>query len=989
MLSIGFSAFAQKEITGTVTDDTSLTLPGVAVFVKGTDVGTTTDFDGNYTITVPEGSSTLTFSSVGFKEKNESINGRSSINVALEVSNEALEATVVIGYGARRKQDLTGSVAVIDTKDVVAFPAQSVEQTLQGRAPGVNVASQNAGEPGAPIRLRIRGGSSINASSDPLFVVDGFIAGSLPAPEDIASIQVLKDASSTAIYGSLGANGVVVVTTKKGTRGKIKVEVNSSVSLQEVSNTIDLLDADQFADYISEINPNYVQGTANTDWQDLTFGSGQIQNHQLSVSGGSEKSRYYLSTSYFDQEGIIPNTGADRISVVANIDVDVNDYFKAGVNTLGRRSTRDGVRSQQQSGGSGAAGVISSALRFSPDSGVFDANGDFSLPNVGDDIDNPVANATQGRNERTDDLYQVNAYTEFKILEQLKFKSTFGLRSFNRQQGEFFPTTLIRGQGVNGQGSLESTKNTNWSTEHYLTYSSDLGFGTLTATGGYSFFRTVNQRFGFEGTGFPDETLSFESLDAATNFPPGGIDTAFSERDLSSFFGRVNLDIQDKYLITFSGRADGASTFSPDSKWGYFPSAAIAWKMHNESFLEDQNAISQWKWRVSYGQTGNPSNAAFGTFASLEPIPGVLGDQTVNSVAVRRFPNRDLVWETVTQFNAGVDLGFVNNRINLTGDYYIKTTDDLLFNRPLPEIAGTSDETFLQNIGSLENRGFELQLITKNIVGDFNWTTDFNISHNKNEVLELPDNNQDIEVGTSPGHLLLRQPSILRTGESVGSFFGFVYDGVLQNGETAVSGNVDIAGSAQYRDVNEDGVLNDADRVIIGDANPDFTFGFNNSFSYKNFDLNMFFQGSVGGEILSYTLLELNTLTGANNATTQVLDRWTPANPNTNIPAAGVGLDPRRISDRWVFDGSYIRLQNLTVGYTLKDELSKKLKLSKLRMYVSGQNLLTFTEYPGLDPEVSFGRGTGSSGNSNLNVGFDYGSFPNVRSFTMGVNVAF
>ena len=988
-LSIGFTAVAQKEVTGTVTDDTSLTLPGVAVFVKGTDVGTTTDFDGNYTITVPDGSTTLSFSSVGFKDKDEPIDDRLNINVVLEVSNEALEATVVIGYGSRKKQDLTGSVAIVDTKDVVAFPSQSVEQTLQGRAPGVNVSSQNAGEPGAPIRLRIRGASSINASSDPLFVVDGFIAGSLPAPEDIASIQVLKDASSTAIYGSLGANGVVVVTTKKGTRGKTKVEINSSVSLQEVSNTIDLLNAEQFGEYINEIRPGNSLGSFDTDWQDLTFGSGFLQNHQASIAGGGDKSRYYVSTSFFDQEGIIPNTGTDRLSVVANLDMDVNDYFKAGVSTLGRRSNRNGVRTQQATGGSGSAGVVSSVLRFSPDVGVLDENGNFSLPSVGDDIDNPIANATQGRNERVDDLYQANAYTEFQLLEQLKFKSTFGLRSFNRREGIFFPTTLIRGQGVNGLGSLESVKNTNLTTEHYLTYTNDLNFGTLTATGGYSFFKTTGERFGFTGTGFPDETLSFESLDAATDFAQSGVETSFRERTLTSYFARVNLDIQDKYLLTFSGRADGSSTFSRNNKWGYFPSGAFAWKMHNESFLQDQNAISQWKWRVSYGQTGNPSNAAFETIATLESIPAVLGDEAVNAVSVRRFSNDNLKWETVTQFNAGVDLGFVNNRINFVADYYVKTTDDLLFRRPLPEIAGTSASTILQNIGSLENRGIELQLTTKNIVGDFNWTTDINFSHNRNEILELPDNNQDIETGNAPSHLLLRQPSILRKGESVGTFFGFVYDGVLQNGETAVSGNVDLPGSAQYRDINEDGVLNDDDLTIIGDPNPDFAFGINNTFNYKGFDLNIFFQGVYGGDILSYTLLELNTLTGSNNATTQILNRWTPANPNTNIPAAGVGLDPRRISDRWVFDGSYVRLKNLALGYTLNNDITKKLKLSKLRMYISGQNLLTFTEYPGLDPEVSYARGTGNTGNSNLNLGLDYGSFPNVRTFTMGVNVAF
>lgn len=986
LMCLGISATAQQEIVGTVTDDTQLPLPGVAVFVKGSTVGTTTDFDGNYTITVPDGTTILSFSSIGFKDKDEAISGRTTINVELTVSNESLEETVVIGYGTTKKQDLTGSVAIVDTKDVVAFPVQSVEQSLQGRAPGVNVSSQNAGEPGAPIRLRIRGGSSINASSDPLFVVDGFIAGSLPAPEDIESIQVLKDASSTAIYGSLGANGVVIVTTKKGTRGKTKVEFNTSYAIQGVTNELDLLNADQFRDYVQEINPSNTFGTADTDWQGLIFGSGAQQNHQVSVAGGGEKSRFYVSSSFFDQEGIIPNTSTDRLSVVANLDFEVNDYFKAGVSTLGRRSNRSGVRTQQATGGAGRAGVVSSALRFSPDQGVFNNDGDFSLPSVGDDIDNPIANASQFRNERVDDLYQANIFTEFKLAEPLTFKSTFGLRSFNRREGTFQPTTLILGGGANGIGTLESTKNTNLSTEHYLTYSEDLGFGKITATGGYSYFKTTGERFGFEGNGLPDETLSFESLDAAINFPLNGVDTSFRERELVGYFARLNLDIQDKYLITFSSRYDGASTNSEDNKFLFSPSGALAWKMHNEAFLEDVDAISLWKWRLSYGQTGNPSANAFETFSTLESIPGVLAGESVNSVAVQRFPNNDLRWETVTQFNAGLDLGFFNNRVNFVGDYYIKTTDDLLFRTPLPEIAGTSATTFFQNIGSLENRGVELQLTTKNFVGDFNWTTDLNFSLNRNKVLELPQG-EDIRVGDAPSHLLLNDPGILREGESVGSFFGFVYDGVLQNGETAVTGNDTRAGSAQYRDVNGDGELNDQDLTIIGDPNADFAFGVNNTFSYKGFDLNVFFQGVSGGDILSYTLLELNTLTGANNATTQVLNRWSPANPNTNIPAAG--LDARRISDRWVFDGSYIRLKNLALGYTLNEEITNKLKLSKLRMFVSGQNLLTFTEYPGLDPEVSYARGTGSSGDSNINVGLDYGSFPNVRTFTFGLNVAF
>lgn len=988
LVLLGFTMTAQIEISGTVVGDDDLPIPGVTILVEGTNIGASTDFDGMYVLEVPDENSVLIFSYIGYDEQKIIVQNKTTINVFLKTSNEALDEVVVIGYGNRRKKDLTGAVSIVGNEELNAFPAVSAEQTLQGRAAGVAVQSANGGEPGAPIKIRIRGATSINASSDAIFVVDGFVGGALPPPEDIESIQVLKDASSTAIYGSRGANGVVIVTTKKGKKGKIRVDYNTSFSSQVVSNTLDLLDADQFADYIGELSSTYTQGTGNTDWQDEIFRTGQIINHQLALSGGTDRTKFYLSATYFDQEGVVIASKLDRFSFTSNINVDVSDHVKVGMNTFGRRTSIGGIRTQENSGGSGNSGVISSAFRFSPDSEILDSNGDFSLPSVGDDIDNPFVAATEIQNERVNDLFQTNLYADLTLFDGFSFKTTFGFNTRNDREGLFFPTTTLRGVARGGEAELGFRKRTSILSENYATYKKDFSFASLTATLGYSYQKDTNERVIAAGSEFISNAVSFWNLDGAANLLPA--ESRFTESELASYFGRINFDIADKYLLTVSARRDGSSTFSKNNKWSFFPSGAVAWNMGSEGFLEDSNVISQWKWRASYGITGNRALEANGTLANYDPVYTILGGELVNAVVIESLENPNLKWETTTQVNFGIDIGLFNNRISLTADYYDMITEDLLFERELPEISPVAG--IVENVGKVENKGFEIQLTTKNFTGDFKWSTNFNFSQNKNKILELP-GGQDLFLTTAPGHLLLNDTQVLREGEAVGAFYGFVYDGVYQNGDTFIPGTgfEQEAGGERYRDIagpdgsGPDGQLSTEDRMIIGDPNPDFIAGLSNTFSYKGFDLNVFFQGSFGGDMLNFTLMELNTLNGSSNATIAALDRWSPSNPNTNVPSAAPRA--RRVSTRWVYDGSYVRLKNATLGYTFANEALEKLKLSKLRVYISGQNLVTFTDYPGLDPEVLY-RTDNNRGN-NVNIGLDYGSYPNAKAYTMGINISF
>ncbi len=985
--SVLLSNAQQKAIQGIVTDqDSGESLPGVNVIVKGTSIGASTDFEGGYSLNISQENAVLVFSYLGYITKEIPVGANTTINAVLVEDVAALDQVVVVGYGARKKSDITGSVSSVKSEEINAFPVLDAQQALQGRAAGVAVQSNNGGEPGTPISVTIRGNTSIGASSAALVVVDGFVGASYPQASDIASVEILKDASATAIYGSRGANGVILVTTKKGKKGKMTVEFNTSYSLQSTSNRLDLLDANEFNRYQTAINPSYQAGTASTDWQDLIYRSGQVANHQLSFSGGSDNVNYYISGNYFDQEGVVINSGFERFSFLSNVDAQINDKLKIGFNVFGGRDNKDGVSTQADSGGRGSGDVISIAYRFAPDLGVTDANGQNTFNSVGDDIDNPFAVATERVDETKTDRYRANFYGEYDVLKHLTFKTTFGFSSRNENRGIFAPSTLLTTAGAQGGiASISSLNNTSVLNENYLTYKNKIGEGDFTALLGYSYQKDRTERFSAGSQGFVTNNVSFFNLGSGSvrSIPRSNL----SEFEIQSQFARINYDYDNKYLLTLTGRRDGASNFSENNKYAFFPSGALGWKVSNEAFLEDSDVISNLKLRYSYGLTGNPSIAPFQSLANFQPIYSAVGDQPVNAVLPNQLANPDLKWETSYQSNFGLDLGFINNRISLSLDVYnIRTEDLILGDSSVPEYIGFLNNESLRNVGEITNKGVEISLTTRNIANtDFSWTTDFNWSRNRNKITKLI-NGQDIFLSSAPGHFLQGETHVLREGEAVGQFFGYEYRGVYQGGalpEGTATFEGAEAGDELFEDLDGSGDITTADRRIIGDPNQDWTFGLNNTFRYKDFDLGVFFQGGIGGDIFSYTFLELAS--GGSNATTEVLNAWTANNTNTNVPSAKVR--ERRISSRFVYDGSYVRLKNIALGYNLPERLTSKLGVDQLRLALSGQNLFTITDYPGADPEVSY-RSSGSQ-NSNVNQGFDYGNYPNIESVTFSVNLRF
>ena len=972
-------------VKGVVTDEKGEKLPSVSITVKGTPRGSTTNLNGEYSINVPDAKAILVFSYIGFESQEVAVGSMTTLNIALKVDDKTLEEVVVVGYGSVKKSDLTGSVSSVKAEQIAAYPAGGLTQALQGRAAGVQIQANN-GDPGAGFKLRIRGSSSINASSDPIFVVDGFVGGSIPPPEDIESIEILKDASATAIYGSRGANGVVMVTTKQGKDGKTKVEFNTSYSSQNEINRLELLNADQYTAYMKEVIPTYVSPGGNTDWQKQIFKTGTIQNHQLSFSGGNQNTKYYVSGSIYDQQGIIIGTDFKRYSLTNNLSFKVSNKIKIGVNLFLQRSARKGTRTQEGSGGASSAGAVSSAFRFMPNQNIYNADGSYTLALQGDPIDNPFAIVTELQNESLNDRQQLNFSADYDIFKDLKFRTTLGASIDSYRSASFQPTTLNQGRAVGGEGSQNGGKNANIINENYLTYTKTISAQhNFSVLGGYSFQKTSAENFGATSQSFITDAVSYWNLGSGSVYqaPNSGI----SEIQLSSYFGRLTYGFKDRYLFTATARYDGSSNFSKNEKWAFFPSGAFAWNIMNENFMENVKFLNSWKIRTSYGLTGNQAIGPYQTLARFSSTLAVINGKIVNAVRPTTVANDNLTWETTAQFDIGTDISFLNNRFNLTLDYYNRVTSNLLFGVPLPQYSGF--QTQLKNIGKVENKGFEIGLNAKVLTGKFAWNIDLNGSANRNKVLELPDNN-DIQYGAGPGHMVgLGNTNILRVGEPVGSFYGWVYDGVYQAGDKFLTGAgfETIAGGEKFKDLNGDGKLDANDRQIVGNPNPKFIWGFNNDFKYKNFDLNIFFQGSQGNDLLSFTLLEIESMASPYNSTLRALNRWTTTNTNTDIPVRAVSRT-QRVSSRWVYDGSYARLKNLAVGYNFISDKLKKANISKIRIYASAQNILTFTNYPGYDPEVNY-NSAGSGTTANRNLGLDYGSYPNAKSYTVGLNIGF
>lgn len=1006
----------QQEIpvTGTVTSAEGELLIGVNVLVKGANEGTITDFDGNYAITVSDQNVILIFSYLGYLSQEVRVGDQRVINIALESSSSELSEVVLIGYGGQRRSDLTGAISSVSSEELRDVVATTFEQALQGRASGVQV-TQTTGVPGGETNIRIRGTSSVNASSEPLYVIDGMLVnsngnevalgsrgprvGPLAAinPNDIESIEILKDASATAIYGSRGANGVILVTTKKGRSGVGAVNFNAYYGVQKVTNKLDLLNASQYAELFNEAemnagrNPAYVNPSTlgeGTDWQEELFRLAPVADYQLSFSGGDEKTNYSISGGYFTQDGIVIGSDFERFSFRTNLERDLNDRLSVGSNLSYARINSNGVLTGT---GSLNQGVISNALQMNPILPVYNPNvpGGYTYEHDGKGgIANPVAEALEYEALTNTSRLLGNVFAEWEIINNLDFRTSLGIDAVTTKASTFGPNFLKQSEGSLGEATVSDLQALTWLNENILTFTHSFNdTDRLTALAGFTMQQFKNESLFTLAFGFPDGRTGYHNLGAAEN--PQNPANSKSEWSMLSYLGRVNYALMDRYLFTISGRIDGSSKFAEGNKYGFFPSGAFAWRLINEPFMQDNEWLNDLKIRVSYGVTGNQSIGPYNSLALVTPFgEGVF---TIGPEATvffgqepTSYPNRDLKWETTSQANIGFDATFWDARFTVTADFYDKKTSDLLLLTPIPFTTGF--QSTLLNVGNVSNRGFGLELAADILTGDFIWNTSGNISVNRNEITNL---SRDEDIN------LLVGGSILREGYPIGTFEGYVFDGIFQSDQEATSGprlrgETPQAGDRRYIDISgpdgqPDGFVDEFDRTILGTAEADFNWGFSNNFSYKNFNLNVFLQGSEGNEMVNMNTLNLHNLNGQQNVLAEAgLNRWTPEKPNNQYPRANsIDVFNSAFSSRFVEDASYIRLKNITLGYELPIEAIESVGMTRLRVYASATNLFTITNYSGYDPE-----GNAYAGSTNI-VGIDSGTYPMAKTYTLGINIGF
>ncbi|KAA3439893.1 SusC/RagA family TonB-linked outer membrane protein [Rufibacter hautae] len=983
-LFLTLPAWAQstRTISGTVVDVNSIGLPGVSVVLKGTTVGTATDGSGKFSIPVPEAGGTLQITYIGYLNQEIPLTTQTNVNVVLREDAKALDEVVVVGYGTQNRREITGSVSSVNMEQTRSLPVPDAGQALQGRAAGVQVVG--SGAPGSNVTIRVRGTGTIG-NSDPLIVIDG-VPTDLPLnainPDDIATMDILKDASATAIYGSRGANGVVQITTRRGT-DKGRLEFKAYTAVQQATNMVEMLNSAQFAALHNEImanngqlqNPAYADPasiTTNTDWLGEYFQSAPQQNYSLSYSGGTEKSNFYTSGTYTDQQGIVINNRYKRYTLTLNSENNFVKWFKLSNNLL--------LSHDKKSSGSIDIRNAMAALPVQP---IYNPDGTWSGPEGQSswygDVRNPIGQALI--NDNTTSGYNVlgNLSGEFLILPQLTFKTTLGIQAAFWDSRSWSPQyawkPIANEFSTLYQGSNRSITKL-W--DNYLTY--DATFGGkhhLTILAGTSAQDNRYDQINATGQDFISDDA--QQLDNATLTLPSGGNA--SDWALFSLLGRVNYNYNDKYLLTANIRRDGSSRFGPNNRYGTFPSASAKWRISEEGFLKEIGWLSDLSLRVGYGITGNQNIGNYAYASRLSIGEATFNNTVVNSVVPVVLPNADVRWEEVEQSNIGLDVAFLNGRVNVTVDAYLKNTNDMLVPMNVPVTTGYSD-IFVPsiNFGKVRNKGLEFAVNTQNLTGAIDWSTNFNFSINQNEVLNL---NGDVPLYGGIGQIN-RQ----KVGYPINSFYGFVMNGIFQTQEEvdnyarqqqgADPFNSTAPGDVKFLDINNDGQITDADRTYIGDPNPRFTFAMNNTVAWKGFDLTLFLQGVEGNDIFNANRIFQEGMAVAQNQTTAVLGRWTESNPSAIMPRA-VFNDPNkntRNSTRFMEDGSYLRVKNVTLGYTLPQSLTQKVKMSSARIYVSGQNLFTFTDYTGFDPEV------GTSG-------VDLSVYPLARTLSAGINIGF
>lgn len=1021
-----------KLITGNVTDDHNGTLPGVTVTVAGTQTGTLTDGDGKYSIKV-KGTDKLVFSFMGYESTTIPVSNKSVINVSLKSSTTGLEEVVVVGYGTQKRKDITGSVSNVAVSELQMAPVRSFEEALAGRAAGVQVTSSD-GQPGASTNIVIRGNNSVTQNNSPLYVIDGFLIenpdNNVINPNDVESINILKDASATAIYGARGANGVIVITTKKGKKGAPVFNFDTSYGFQDNLKTIDLMNPYEFVKYQIELDPtpvsasgykspteiyltdgktlDYYKTVEGTDWQKKVTETAPIKNYNLSIRGGNENTKYSFSGSMTDQDGIIINSNYKRYQGRLVVDQNLSKKIKIGINTNYSHLEQSGA-SPSQSTNSATTNIMVSVWGSRP---VY--NGEISEDQLQDpDVNpandyrvNPYLNLQNLYRLRTTKNLNSNAYLEYIILPELKLRMSSGIIE-NRVESDLFNNSKTQygyPGSVNGiNGSIQYSQYSNWLNENTLTWNKKFNKKhTINAVGGFTLQKQTSKTYGTSANLIPadKEDLGIDGLQYGTQLR---VDTFQSLWSMASFLARVNYNYASKYYFTVSMRADGSSKFPTENHWGYFPSAALSWTFKNEKFLKKSKILSDGKIRTSYGKTGNNRVGDFDYLTTYyNPIGNsyVFNNEYVSGTVATNLGNSKLKWETTEQTDIGLDLGFFKQRITLAIDAYRKKTTDLLLRANLPISSGFS--TALKNIGQIQNQGLEFTLDTKNIeTKNFSWTSSFNISFNESKVLALNDNQMNLQSSIPWDNIWQNVPGyIAKVGSPLGEMYGYISDGTYKyddfnnnNGvytlkpEITTNGNTRAniqPGDVKYKDLNGDGVVNSSDYTVIGHGLPKNTGGFSNNFRYKGFDLNVFFQWSYGNDILNANriLFEGNTKNLSYfNQFASYENRWTPENPNSDI-FRSKGFFGGGYSSQFVEDGSYLRLKTVSFGYNLDTKFLRKIHLKSMRVYCSGQNLATWTKYSGGDPEVN-------TYNSALTSGFDFSAYPRARVVSFGTNITF
>jgi len=978
----------QRTVSGQVTAEEEGVLPGVNILVKGTTQGTVTDVDGNYRINVPDEDATLVFSAVGYVPQEIEVGNRSTINVVMPPDIQALEEVVVVGYGTVKKSDLTGSVGSINGEELNTVAQTSVDQALQGRVAGVRITQTNA-EPGGGFSVRIRGTNSITAGNEPLYVVDG-LPGTNPLnslnPSDIESVEVLKDASATAIYGARGSNGVVIITTKQGKAGSpLVVNYNVSVGIQEPTKTLDMMNAQEYMAFYNDLfidrgNPppfspeDIVAIGDGTNWQEEVLRSASVQDHRLSFSGGSEDTQYYLSLGYFDQNGIILNSGFQRFSGRINLVHAISDKLNVGINfnnsIENKQSARIGL------GVNVGAGVIGSALQLPPTDPIYDDNGDFAFSLQ--DLSNSVGQAeTIKDTDKTTRMFG-NAYIDYKLFDNLSAKANFGFSRRNIEGDYFFDTQTLIGQLNQGQATKNFSDNTDYLIEFTTQYDPNLGDNhSLSILGGFGYQQFINTSFSAASRNFSSTAFGSNNLgagEASQNL----VGSNKQENTIVSGFARVNYNLQDKYLLTGTFRADGSSRFGENNKVAYFPSGALAWRISNESFFPETDFIEDLKLRASIGISGNQEigNGTSQILLGRGPV-AVLDGVEFESIAPIQLANPDLKWETTQSFNVGMDVTMLNGRISSSIEYFKNTTRDLLLALPVPTTTGFG--TSLQNVGDTENSGVEFNLTSRNLTGELSWTSNFNFATLRNEVVGLGELPRILQGSVR----FLNDFTLLEPGVPMNSYYGYEYVGVFQS-ESDISNSPTQAnsyvGGRKFRDVDGDGEITPEDRTVLGNPFPALTLGLNNVFRYKGFQLEFFFEGRFGYELANVTNIDSeNPIDDLRNRQRYVLDRWTPENSDSDVPSFIRPSRPFDFNSRVIEDASFIRLRNFRFAYSFPGLENKS--ISGLTIYLAGQNLFTITDYRGYNPDINV------LGNSNTVI--DYTAYPLARTYSIGIDLKF